>query len=67
MKMDCQHCGASLTRAPTGRDGVLIKGVVVVRAGCAETTCKACGKDTKLPLKIVIDTDSLTRMRRHAP
>jgi len=65
--MHCQHCGAEVTRQSAGDHASLVKGTVAIRAGRVETTCKSCGRDTELPLRIVFDTSVLTRRRRHAP
>lgn len=68
MRFRCQHCDAELTRAPAGRDGLaLVKGTVAIRGGRVETRCGECKLDTVLPLRILIDTGSLTRTRRNAP
>lgn len=50
----CEHCGAPLGHSPRDNPGkAILAGTVVVKDGHVETQCKACKRDTRLPLVFV--------------
>lgn len=50
----CEHCGASLGYSPRDNPSkAILAGTVVVKDGRVETQCKACKRDTALPLVFV--------------